>query len=385
MTLVNYGKHFVSNDDIQNVNKVLRSNFLTQGKAVEKFEANLKKYLSAKYCTVVSSGTAALYILGKALNWKKDDHVITTPNSFVATSNCIVYSGATPVFVDIDKDTGNICTKKLELKVNELKKRKKKIKAIIAIDYGGCPSDWPKINSIAKKRNIILINDSCHSLGSSINKNRSYAMKYADFATFSFHPVKPITTGEGGAIISKDKKIDQKLKLLRTHGIYKNSKKKEWHQDMKVFGYNYRITDFQCALGISQLKKINQYNIKRKKIADIYKKELININYIKTQSVPKNFESSYHLFPIKINFRKLKIDKNIFFKKLLKMGIKLQVHYIPIYRHSYYKKKFKLKTLNFPNTEQFYNQVVSLPIYYNLSKKTQLYVINCLKKIFFKS
>ena len=128
MTLVNYGKHFVSNDDIQNVNKVLRSNFLTQGKAVEKFEANLKKYLSAKFCTVVSSGTAALYILGKALNWKKDDHVITTPNSFVATSNCIVYSGATPVFVDIDKDTGNICTKKLELKVNELKKRKKKLK-----------------------------------------------------------------------------------------------------------------------------------------------------------------------------------------------------------------------------------------------------------------
>jgi len=385
MTLVNYGKHFVSNDDIQNVNKVLRSNFLTQGKAVEKFEANLKKYLNAKYCTVVSSGTAALYILGKALNWKKDDHVITTPNSFVATSNCIVYSGATPVFVDIDKDTGNICTKKLELKVNELKKRKKKIKAIIAIDYGGCPSDWPKINSIAKKRNIILINDSCHSLGSSINKNRSYAMKYADFATFSFHPVKPITTGEGGAIISKDRTIDQKLKLLRTHGIYKNSKKKEWHQDMKVFGYNYRITDFQCALGISQLKKINQYNIKRKKIADIYKKELININFIKTQSVPKNFESSYHLFPIKINFRKLKIDKNIFFKKLLKMGIKLQVHYIPIYRHSYYKKKFNLKNLNFPNTEQFYNQVVSLPIYYNLSKKTQLYVVNCLKKIFFKS
>ena len=154
---------------------------------------------------------------------------------------------------------------------------------------------------------------------------------------------------------------------------------------MKVFGYNYRITDFQCALGISQLKKINQYNIKRKKIADIYKKELIKINFIKTQSVPKNFESSYHLFPIKINFRKLKIDKNIFFKKLLKMGIKLQVHYIPIYRHSYYKKKFNLKTLNFPNTEQFYNQVVSLPIYYNLSKKTQLYVINCIKKIFFKS
>lgn len=385
MIQVNYGKHFVSNDDIQSINKVLRSDILTQGKTIEKFESSLKKYLRAKYCTVVSSGTAALYILGKALKWKKGDHIITTPNSFVATSNCIIYSGATPVFVDIDKDTGNICTKKLELKINELKKRRKKIKAIIAIDYGGCPSNWPKINSIAKKRKIILINDSCHSLGSSINKNRAYAIKYADFATFSFHPVKPITTGEGGAIISKDKSIDQKLKLLRAHGIYKNSKKQVWHQDMRVFGYNYRITDFQCALGISQLKKINQYNIKRKKIADIYKKELININYVKTQSVPKNYESCYHLFPLKINFRKLKIDKNIFFKKLLKMGIKLQVHYVPIYRHSYYKKRFNLKPINFPNTEEFYNQVVSLPIYYNLSKKTQLYVINCLKKIFFKN
>ena len=270
MTLVNYGKHFVGNDDIANVNKILKSNQLTQGKTVEEFEIKLKKYLKAKYCTAVSSGTAALYLLGKALKWKKNDHIITTTNSFVATSNCIIYSGATPVFVDIDKDTGNICTKKLEERINELKRKKKKIKAIIAIDYGGCPSDWPKLNSIAKKRNIILINDSCHSLGSSINKSYSYALKYADFATYSFHPVKPITTGEGGAIVSKNKIIDQNLKLLRAHGIHKDPKKTEWHQDMKVFGYNYRITDFQCALGISQLNKINKYNAKRKKIADIY-------------------------------------------------------------------------------------------------------------------
>ena len=384
MTQINYGKHFVSNDDIQSINKVLRSNLLTQGKTVEEFESSLKKYLGAKYCTVVSSGTAGLYILGKALNWKKGDYIITTPNSFVATSNCIVYSGAIPVFVDIDEDTGNICAKKLELKINEFRKKRKKIKAIIAIDYGGCPSDWPKINSIAKKRRITLINDSCHSLGSSIKKNKSYAIKYADFATFSFHPVKPITTGEGGAIISKDKKIDQRLKLLRAHGIHKNPKKQVWHQDMKLFGYNYRITDFQCALGISQLKNINKYNLKRKKIADIYRQKFKNLEFIKTQVIPKNFKSSYHLFPIKLNFLKLNINKNTFFKKLLKMGVKLQVHYIPIYRHSYYRKKFNLKIKNFPNTEKFYNQVVSLPIYYNLRKKTQLYVINCLKKIFLK-
>ena len=347
---------------------------------VEKFETNLKKYLKAKYCTAVSSGTAALYILGKALGWKKGDLILTTPNSFVATSNCILYSGATPIFIDIDENTGNISVDKLSLKIKELKKKNKNVKAIVAIDYGGCPSDWPRLSVVAKKNKIILINDSCHSLGSSINKNKAYNSKYADFATYSFHPVKPITTGEGGAIISNDKKVDLKLKLLRTHGIEKNPKKQLWNQDMKIFGYNYRITDFQCALGVSQLKKINRYNFERKKIASFYKKSFKNVDQIKTQIIPKEFDSCYHLFPLKINFKKLKINKNNFFKKLLKKGIKLQVHYVPIYRHSYYKKKFNLKPSNFPNTENFYNQVVSIPIYFNLKKKYQFRIVNCLKK-----
>lgn len=381
MNLINYGKHFISSHDIEGVNKVLKSDFLTQGKIVEKFETRLKRYLNTKYCTAVSSGTAALYILSKALNWKKGDIILTTPNSFVATSNCILYSGAKPIFVDIDENTGNICVENIKLKIKELKAKKKKIKAIIAIDYGGCPSDWPKLNKIAKKNRIILINDSCHSLGSSINKNRGYVSKYVDFATYSFHPVKPITTGEGGAIVTNSKEIDKKLKLLRSHGIVKNPKLQEWHQDMKMFGYNYRITDFQCELGINQLEKINKYNKERKKIALFYRKNFSDYENIKIQTIPKNFESSYHLFPLKINFTKLKISKNNFFKEMLKKGIKLQVHYVPIYRHTFYKKKFNFKARNFPNTEKFYNQVISLPIYYNLKKKTQIYIINCLKKM----
>tara|TARA_B100001996_G_scaffold379312_1_gene364872 strand:- start:414 stop:1574 length:1161 start_codon:yes stop_codon:yes gene_type:complete len=381
MPLINYGKQSIDRKDIKSVQKILKSDFLTQGLMVQKFESGLKKKLNSNYCTVVSSGTAALHLLSLALGWKKNDIILTTPFSFVATSNCILYSGASPIFVDIDSNTGNICPIKLEKKIKQLEKRKKKIKAVIAIDYGGCPSDWLKLRSITKRRNITLINDGCHALGSAINKNQKYAIKFADFVTYSFHPVKPITTGEGGAILTNNKAIDEKLKMLRTHGIKKNEKKYIWYHDMKFLGFNYRITDFQCALGLSQLKKIGKFNSKRKKIAFLYDKAFKNLKFFKTPSIPKNFSSSYHLYALKIDFKSLNIKKNDLFKKLLKLGIKLQVHYIPIYRHSYYKKKFKFKYSQFPCTEKFYSEIISLPIYYNLSKKDQFYIIDSLKKI----
>ena len=384
MPLINYGKQFVDASDVSKVIKVLKSDFLTQGTGVEKFEGLLKKKLNSKYCTVVSSGTAALHLLGIALGWKKNDIIITTPLSFVATSNCILYSGAQPVFVDVDSSTGNMCPEKLIIKIKELKKRKKKIKAVIAIDYGGFPSNWPRLKTITKKNNITLINDGCHGLGAEVNGKLSYAIKYADFVTYSFHPVKPITTGEGGAVITNNKSIDLKIKKLRSHGISKNLKKNLWDNDMKILGFNYRITDFQCALGSNQLSKIKKFTFKRRSIAAFYDKHFKNLQNISIPKIPSNFKSAYHLYALKINFKKIGLNKNIFFKKMLKKGVKLQVHYTPIYRHTYYKKKFNIKNLNFPNTEQFYNQVISLPIYYNLSKKTQLYVINCLKKIFLK-
>ncbi len=381
MPLINYGKQSLDLKDIKYVQKVLKSNFLTQGPMVQKFELKLKKKLNSNYCTVVSSGTAALHLLSLALGWKKNDIILTTPLSFVATSNCILYSGATPVFVDIDINTGNICPINLEKKIKNLEKRKKKVKAVIAIDYGGCPSDWPKLKKITKRRNITLINDGCHALGSAIDKNKMYAIKFADFVTYSFHPVKPITTGEGGAILTNNKVIDEKIKILRTHGIKKDEKKYIWHNDMQFLGFNYRITDFQCALGLSQLNKIEKFNLKRKKIAALYDNEFKNFKFVKTQNIPKNYSSSYHLYALKIDFKKLNIKKNNLFKKLIKLGIKLQVHYIPIYRHSYYKKKFKFNNSLFPCTEKFYEEVVSLPIYYNLSIKNQFYIINSIKKI----
>ena len=381
MPLINYGKQSIDHNDIKNVQKILKSDFLTQGPMVEKFESGLKKKLNSNYCTVVSSGTAALHLLSLALGWKKNDIILTTPLSFVATSNCILYSGASPIFVDIDENTGNICPIKLEKKIEKLKKSKKKIKAVIAIDYGGCPSDWPKLRSITKRRKITLINDSCHALGSAINKNKKYATKFADFVTYSFHPVKPITTGEGGAVLTNNRAIDEKLKMLRTHGIKKDEKKYIWYHDMKFLGFNYRITDFQSALGISQLKKIEKFVSKRKKIAEIYNKAFKNQKFFKIQRIPENYSSSYHLYPLKIDFKKLNIKKNNFFKQLIKLGIKLQVHYIPIYRHSYYKKKFGLKYTQFSSTEKFYSEIVSLPIYYDLSSKNQSFIIKSIKKL----
>lgn len=378
MVKINYGSQFLDKKDFRAVNKTLKSKFLTQGPLVEKFENKLKKKFKAKHCTVVSSGTAALHLLGQALGWKENDIILTTPLSFVATSNCILYANAKPIFVDIDLNTGNICTSKLKEKIINLKKKKKLIKAIIAMDYGGIPCEWEKLKLISTKYNIILINDGCHSMGSSINNDISYALKFADYVTYSFHPVKSITTGEGGAILSKDSKLDFKLKTLRTHGIKRNN---IWSYDMINLGYNYRITDIQCSLGISQLSKLEKFISKRNKIAKIYNNEFEKINNIELLKINKNFKSSYHLFPIKINFKNLQITKNEFLKKMLKFGIKIQVHYIPIYHHTYYKKNFKYLKTDFPNCERFYDQIVSLPIYFNLSNRSQKYIIKSIKKI----
>ncbi len=384
MAFISYGKQFLDSSDISRVKKVLNSDFLTQGSEVEKFESKLKKKLNSKYCTVVSNGTAALHLLGIALGWKKNDIIITTPLSFVATSNCILYSGAKPVFVDVDINTGNMCPYKLQEKIIELRKNKKKIKAVIAIDYGGCPSNWPKLKSITKKNKIILINDGCHGLGAEINNKITYAIRYADYVTYSFHPVKPITTGEGGAVITNNKFVDSKIKQLRTHGITKNLKKNLWHNDMKNLGFNYRITDFQCALGISQLAKIKKFINERRQIATYYNKQFKNLENIKIPEEPANFKSSYHLYALRINFKKIGLNKNTFFKRLIKKGIKLQVHYVPIYRHSYYKKKFKINYNQFFNTEVFYKNVVSIPIYCNLKKKTQKKIVKYIKSCLYK-
>lgn len=381
--MISYGKQFIDSSDIAAVKKVLQSDWLTQGPLVNKFEKKLKDFFGAKYCSVVSNGTGALHLTGLALGWKKGDIILTSPITFLASSNCILYSGATPDFVDIDASNYNIDINKLEQKLKKLKSLSKKVVAVVATDYAGNPCNWRNLKQVAQRYNIKLINDNCHAIGATYYNDKSYAVKYADVVTHSYHPVKNITTGEGGAILTNNKEIYEKVNILRSHGITKGSKatlskKGLWYYEMNELGYNYRITDIQCALGISQLKKINKFVKRKKEIARIYDKHFSNDRIFKIPKIKKNYGHAYHLYPLQINFYR-ENEKKIFFKKLYNSNIKLQVHYIPIHLQPYYKKNYGFKKGDYPVAENFYKNEVSIPIYFSLKKKEIYRVIKNIK------
>ena len=381
--MINYGKQSIDRKDIFEVLKVLKSDWLTQGPQVNKFELALKKYFGAKYCSVVSNGTAALHLTGLALGWKKGDVVLTSPISFLASSNCILYSGATPDFVDIESTNYNIDLSKLEKKIKLHINRGRKVAAVVAIDYAGHPCDWENLKAISKKYNLKLVNDNCHSIGANFKNDGKYAAKYADVVTHSYHPVKNITTGEGGAILTNDKALFKKISILRSHGVTKDTKLMSkndgpWYYEMKELGFNYRITDFQCALGLSQLKKLNKFLKKRREIAKIYDLNFANHSMFTTPKVRKNCKHAYHIYPLQIHFNKSGQKKKLF-KELYKKKINLQVHYIPIHLQPYYKKKYGFKKGDYPVAEKFYSQELSLPIFYSLKKNDINKVIKLIK------
>ena len=379
--MINYGKQYLDKKDISAVVSVLKSDWLTQGPKVKEFETSLKNFFGAKYCSVVSNGTAALHLAVKAMGWKKGDYVFTTPNSFLATSNSILYVGAKPIFIDIDPLTFNINVKKLEEKIKINKKKGRRLVGIIATDYAGQPCDWKSLKIIGRKYGLKLINDNCHAIGASFYKNKKYACKYADVVTQSYHPVKNLTTGEGGSILTNHKALDKKVKLLRSHGVIKKMNKSPWSYEMLDLGFNYRLSDMSCALGLSQLKKVNKFVRKKQKIAQIYDKAFKNIKNIKIPLIKKNIQHSYHLYPLRIEFDKFKISKESFFRILRKKIINLQVHYIPIFLQPFYKKNFKFNVKDLKNSIKFYKEEISLPIYYSLKRKEINYVINQIKKI----
>lgn len=368
---ISYGRQFIDNKDKLLVKKALSENLITQGKYIDKFENTLKNYFSCKFVSVVSSGTAAMHLVGMALDWKKNDIILMSPITFLSTANIVDHLSATPDFVDIDQASYNIDLKSLEEKILFYKKKNKQIKAVVATDYAGLPCNWIGLKYLAKKYNFDLINDNCHAIGAKYDKKKSYATDFALASTHSYHPVKNFTTGEGGAILTNNKKLYEKIIKLRTHGIEKKNKNIPWFYDVNKPGFNYRITDFQCALGISQLKKLNLFLKKKKSIAKFYYNFFKDHPNISLPQKKLNYNHAYHLFPLLINFKKIRISKSKFFQYLETKNISLQVHYIPTYHFSYFKKKFKFKKKNFPNSEKFYDQEVSLPIYYSL-KKSQL-------------
>jgi UDP-4-amino-4,6-dideoxy-N-acetyl-beta-L-altrosamine transaminase len=383
--MISYGKQSIDNGDIEAVKKVLKSDWLTQGPYIEEFENNLKSHFQSKAACVVSSGTAALHISSIALGWEKDNIIITSPITFLATANSIEYSGATTDFVDIDKDSYTIDVNKLEDKIKLHQSNRKMIKAVIGVDFAGHPCDWKNLRYLANKYNFILINDNCHALGSIYYNKKNYAVNFADIVTQSFHPVKHITTGEGGALLTNDLKLDKKFRELRTHGMVKEPQKMHkndgpWYYEMHNLGYNYRITDIQCALGSNQLKKLGSFIEKRQKIAQIYNSRLKDVEHVRTPKIKKHVQHSFHLYPLLIDFDKLKISKIDFFKKMKAEGVNLQVHYIPIHFQPYYKNKYGFKRGDFEISKQFYEKEVSLPIYPDLKTEDVKNICKLIKK-----
>jgi UDP-4-amino-4,6-dideoxy-N-acetyl-beta-L-altrosamine transaminase len=374
MDFIPYGKQNINKKDIKAVIKTLKSDFLTTGPKVKEFEYKLCEYTGAKYCVAVSNGTAALHLASLAL-LDKNDKVLTTPNSFLATSNSILYAGAKPIFVDIGED-GNI---DLDLCEKELKKDPT-IKAIYAVHFSGKSVDQKKLKKLKEKYDIKIVEDCAHSLGASFKGIKAGSCTYSNISTFSFHPVKHITTGEGGAITTNSKKLYEKLLLLRNHGMVKDSSMKPWEYEMRELGFNYRLTDISCALGLNQIKRLDKFLKKRRKIAKEYDKAFKEKNTPVTALYPFDEESSYHLYVVKVKFDKLKISKEEFFMKMREKGIGLQVHYIPINKQPFYKKLGYGKE-NTPNMDKYYKEVFSIPMYPGLKNKEQKYVIKSLFEV----
>jgi UDP-4-amino-4,6-dideoxy-L-N-acetyl-beta-L-altrosamine transaminase len=374
-----YGRQSIDNSDIQSIVEASKSEKITQGIFVSKFENSLKKKFKSKYCSVVSNGTAALYLAIKSLKLKKNSKIIQSPNTFLSSSYTIIMNDLVPDFSDIENQTYNLDLNKLEDKI----KKDKKVKAIIAVDYAGHPCDWVSLNFLKKKYNIYLINDNCHSMGSKINNNVGYAVKYADLVTQSYHPVKNFTTGEGGSVLTNNFFLHRDIAKQRNHGIERSSslvkKHGSWFYQVDNYGFNFRISDILCALGVSQLKKLNKFILKRNEISNIYSTSLCTYDFIQIPKVLKNYYHSFHLYPLLVNFKELKISKKVFFKKMQKKNIFLQVHYIPVHTQPFLKK-YGFRKGQYPISESFYDQEVSLPIHYSLDKKKLEYILFNIKK-----
>lgn len=367
-----YGRQSIDEEDIQAVVETLKSDYLTTGPRIEEFEQKVASYVGAKYAVAVSNGTAALHVACLAAGIKQGDEVITTPITFAASSNCVLYCGGKTVFADIKPDTYNIDPIDIERKITD------KTKAIIVVHFTGQPCEMDQINEIAQKYNLIVIEDGAHALGAEYKKIKIGNSNH--MTTFSFHPVKHITTGEGGMIVTNDKEFYDKLCLYRTHGITRKEElmthiEGEWYYEQLELGYNYRITDIQCALGISQMKKIDQYIKKRKDIVELYNKYFENNPKIITPFQQKDCHNSWHLYIIQVasNLR------DHVFKTLRKNGIGVNVHYIPVYKHPYYQNN-GYQDIRCENAENLYKAMISLPVYPDLTKEQQLYVIHKLEQ-----
>jgi len=370
--VIPYGKQFIEQDDIDAVVKTLKSDYLTTGPKVKEFEEALCEYCGAKYCVAVANGTAALHLASLVL-LNKEDKVLTTPNSFLATSNAILYVDAKVIFVDIAKD-GNI---DLDL-CEEALKKDSSIQAIYGVAFSGNMLHQEKLKHLKETYGIKILEDSAHAIGAEYKGMKSGSCTNSDISIFSFHPVKHLTTAEGGAITTNSKELYEKLLILRGHGMVKTPEMKPWEYEMRDLGFNYRITDIQCALGLSQLKKLPDFIKRRFEIAKKYDEAFKNTIVKPLYSF--DGKSSYHLYVVLVDFNILNITKVELFNKLREKEIGIQLHYIPINKQPYYKSLGYGDEVT-PVMDSYYEQCFSLPMYPLLSDAEQEYVIKTILEI----
>lgn len=381
-----YGRQSITVDDIAMVNEVLMSDFLTQGPKVKKFEDDVARFCGVTGAVAVNSGTAALYCLIKALGVQPGDEVITTPITFAATANAILLAGGIPIFADIDPETWNIDTHSVSLLVN------KKTVGIIAVDFMGQLCDYKSLSHIAEKNNMWIVEDAAHSIGSTtIINNRQYApgaVPGVIAATFSFHPVKTITTGEGGMVVSDDHALLSRVELFRSHGITREPDLLSqcdglWYYEMLGLSGNYRMPDMNAALGISQLQQLPKFRKRRKILHARYCQAFEDIKEISCPVEMKANDSCWHIFVIRLDMKALFVDKKSLFEEICSAGIGLNLHYIPVYRLPYYKDNLLFKP-SCPEAEKYYEEAMTLPLFFEMTDEDQNYVIDLIKGLVIK-
>ncbi|OBR89918.1 UDP-4-amino-4,6-dideoxy-N-acetyl-beta-L-altrosamine transaminase [Clostridium ragsdalei P11] len=376
-TYLSYGRQDIDEEDIESVVKVLKGDFLTTGPSVGEFEKKVSDYVGAKYAVAVASGTAALHMACFTAGIKEGDEVIVSPITFAASANCVLYCGGTPVFADIDPKTYNIDPKEIGKKITS------KTKAIIPVDFTGQSVDIDEIRKIAGKNNLVIIEDSAHALGSEY-KGKKVGTK-AQMTEFSFHPVKPVTSGEGGMVVTDDDELYKKMILFRSHGITRDKdfvthNEGPWYYEQIDLGYNYRITDIQCALGASQMNKIDKFIRRRRDIVKIYNEAFKDVDEITTPYEAEFSNSGWHLYVIKLNLEKLICTRKEIFEALQAENIGVNVHYLPVYLHPYYQKLGYRKGLC-KNAEELYERMITIPLFPKMTDEDVSDVINGVKKV----
>ncbi len=376
-TLLPYGHQSIDETDIQAVVDTLRSDWLTTGPRIPQFEEAFAARTGAKHAVSFSSGTAALHAAAFTAGLKAGDEAITSPLTFVATANCVLYQGALPVFADVSPDTLNLDPEQAASRITP------RTRAILPVDYAGHPADLAPILELAERHGLLVIEDASHSLGAEYRRRPVGSL--AHMTTFSFHPVKHITTGEGGMVTTDDRKFAETLRRFRNHGISSDARQRQsagrWHYEMVLLGFNYRLTDIACALGIEQLKKLDANLSRRRQIAARYTDAFREIPEVVPPAVRPDTNPAWHLYPIRLELSKLKKDRAQVFEALRAENIGVNVHYIPVHRHPYYSERFGYKGGEYPVAEGAYERLISLPMFQGMSDRDVEDVIEAVGKV----